>query len=314
MHFDNKVRFLIVCFAFFGAGCYGSLVRDVNSDYMSAHADPFYSRVTTHERSAINDCIARLNTARDGMLNDYCRVTGGCTPADGVTETTVTMTLADYCAAAPSASTCQSVQAAGGSFGDQSITVTSRGTEHGSRTTGLDSGAAFFASSQMSAQYAQFCQSAAQGLGGMGGFAAAPSSLWSLGAMGMPYASASGMVGFGGMGMGGGMNNVATISNYYPIRSTLPRNVFAQFQITAAANGMPIAQGVVGNISPGVGGMGFVAPTANVPVSVPRGTPITISWACTDATGANPPVTGSVTGPMAIGFDLTASRCGLRPY
>lgn len=135
------------------------------------------------------------------------------------------------------------------------------------------------------------------GIGGLGG-----------GGMGVGSPLLASSVGHGAFG--GGISP-GTVSFYYPVRSYLPRNVYAQFQVALAANGAILGGGVVGNVAPGVAGLGIVTPTVSMPLTVPRGTMVTVTWACVDASGANASRSGSVTGPANMGVNLTRESCGL---
>jgi hypothetical protein len=198
---NNSNKFLGLAFATFAlflvpftTACGGSLRREVRTDTMTAVADPLFS--STDTRGATDFCLARLNSQRDEMLTDYCRVTGGCSE-DSSTETTTRLSLRDFCAADPTAAVCEHIA----DISDEEMPVmevVTRTTGHGARTTGADSGMAFFATSSMSAQYTAFCMAAGNQFGS--GIASAPSALWGLGATGMSFASASFTLGLGTMG------------------------------------------------------------------------------------------------------------------
>ncbi len=120
-------------------------------------------------------------------------------------------------------------------------------------------------------------------------------------------------VGMPGVG-GAGAVHPGAVSFYYPVRSYLPRNMYAQVQIAHASTGSVLATVAVGNVAPGIVPGAMITPAIEVPLTVPRGTPVRISWVCTDATGANAQETRSITGPADLGFNLTPDKCGLPAY
>lgn len=165
-----------------------------------------------------------------------------------------------------------------------------------------------------------FCtlMTADYGAGTVGGVGTVGGPLGGVGTLGattggsLPFSASVIGVTLAGPGVGVGIGGAAGGTSY-PVRSTLPRNWYAQFQINATNTGALLASGAVGNVAAGTA-LGLVPTSMSVPLPVTSGTMITITWACVDATGANPSVTNSITGPVGIGFDINPDRCGIRSF
>lgn len=200
--------FITAIVAVISSGCFGgSLTRDVRTDMGSAHQDVLSTSVDT--RGSTSRCLGFIETSRDSMLEDYCRMTGGCS-GEGATEettTTVSLDMAIYCPRVPDSAICRELSNIEGPLPTlESVTVTRR-TEPATRTTGIDSGFAFFASSSMAAQNVRACQQ----LASMGVDITANPLLGQALAMGMPLGQAMSMLGIGtagGFGGGAAMRNI----------------------------------------------------------------------------------------------------------